>query len=83
MGFIREPEGVDFVVVPTTLTDEDRREISNAIAEYRQSHDSSGDVREAQEVIRRYEAGRMRSVAELASAGDARLCGAVAAPTSP
>ena len=51
MGLIREPEGVDFVVVHTDLTDEDRREISKAIAVYRQTHDSRADVREALEIF--------------------------------
>ena len=35
MGLIREPEGVDFVVEPATLTEEDRKFISAVIAYYK------------------------------------------------
>jgi len=31
MGFIREPEGIDFVINSGTLTDSDRQEISEYI----------------------------------------------------
>jgi hypothetical protein len=35
MGYIKEPKGVDFVVEPHVLTEEDRRIISDAIAHYK------------------------------------------------
>ena len=35
MGYIKEPKGVDFVVEPHVLTEEDRRIISEAIAHYK------------------------------------------------
>jgi len=35
MGYIREPKGVDFVVEPHIVTDEDRKIMSKIIAEYR------------------------------------------------
>ena len=35
MGYIKEPPGVDFVVDPKPLTDEDRRIISEVIAHYK------------------------------------------------
>ena len=35
MGHIKEPEGVDFIVDPTPLTNEDRKRISEVIAHYK------------------------------------------------
>ncbi|MEP7279063.1 MAG: hypothetical protein ABI813_10505 [Bacteroidota bacterium] len=35
MGHIKEPEGVDFVVDPTPLTEEDKKRISEVIAYYK------------------------------------------------
>jgi hypothetical protein len=35
MGYIKEPKGVDFVVEPHVVTEEDRRVISDAIAQYK------------------------------------------------
>ena len=35
MGYIKEPEGVDFVVAPTPLTTADRKKISEIIAYYK------------------------------------------------
>ena len=35
MGYIKEPKGVDFVVEPHVVTIEDRRIISEAIAQYK------------------------------------------------
>lgn len=35
MGYIKEPEGVDFVVDPTPLTAKDRNRISEIIAFYK------------------------------------------------
>jgi len=33
MGYVKEPKGVDFVINSGVLSDEDRKEISKAIAE--------------------------------------------------
>ena len=35
MGYIKEPKGVDFVVEPHVLTDEDQQIMSRIIAEYK------------------------------------------------
>ncbi|MEI8202792.1 MAG: hypothetical protein WCH34_07250 [Bacteroidota bacterium] len=35
MGYVKEPEGVDFVVDPTPLSEEDRKQISEIIAYYK------------------------------------------------
>jgi hypothetical protein len=35
MGYIKEPKGVDFVVEPHVITEEDKRIISEAIAYYK------------------------------------------------
>lgn len=35
MGYIKEPEGIDFVVDPTPLTAGDRKKISEIIAHYK------------------------------------------------
>jgi hypothetical protein len=35
MGYIKEPKGVDFVVEPHVVTNEDRKVISDAIAYYK------------------------------------------------
>jgi hypothetical protein len=35
MGYIKEPKGVDFVVEPHVVTEEDKRIISEAIAHYK------------------------------------------------
>jgi hypothetical protein len=35
MGYIKEPEGVNFIVDPTLLTTEDRKLISEVIAYYK------------------------------------------------
>jgi hypothetical protein len=37
MGYIREPKGVDFLVAPTILTEDDTRAIKAAIACYKQA----------------------------------------------
>jgi hypothetical protein len=37
MGYIIEPEGIDFTVVNRPLTEADRLLISNAIAEYKRT----------------------------------------------
>ena len=35
MGLIREPKGVDFIVGPSVLTEEDKKMISGIIAHYK------------------------------------------------
>jgi hypothetical protein len=35
MGYIKEPKGVDFIVEPHTLTDEDQKIMSKIIADYK------------------------------------------------
>ena len=35
MGYIKEPKGVDFVVEPHVVTEEDKKIISEAIAHYK------------------------------------------------
>ena len=35
MGYIKEPEGVNFIVDPTPLTAKDRKKISDIIAYYK------------------------------------------------
>ena len=35
MGYIREPKGVDFMVEPHVLTDEDQKIMSKIIADYK------------------------------------------------
>lgn len=37
MGLIKEPEGVDLVVVPSILTEQDRQMISKIIADYKRT----------------------------------------------
>jgi hypothetical protein len=38
MGYIKEPEGVDFIIQSKPLTDKDREQISKFIEEYRRKH---------------------------------------------
>jgi hypothetical protein len=37
MGYIKEPEGIDLVVGPSILTEQDKLMISNVIANYKQT----------------------------------------------
>jgi hypothetical protein len=37
MGYIKEPEGVDLIVAPSTFTVQDRQMISNIIANYKKA----------------------------------------------
>ncbi len=37
MGLVREPKGVDFIVGPSVLTKEDRKVISDIIANYKKT----------------------------------------------
>ncbi len=64
MGIIREPDGVEFTVIPVKLTARDRREISEYIAEHRRQHDDSEIVREAKDILRRYEQREQLKVRE-------------------
>ena len=38
MGLIKEPMGVDLVVAPSTLTEKDRKMISEVIANYKRTN---------------------------------------------
>jgi hypothetical protein len=44
MGHIKEPEGIDFVVEPSTFTQEERLKISKIIAEYKQQGTGTGKL---------------------------------------
>jgi hypothetical protein len=37
MGYIKEPEGIDLIVAPSTFTAQDRKMISNIIANYKKT----------------------------------------------
>lgn len=37
MGYIKEPEGIDLNLSPMPLTDEDKKQISEIIAEYKKT----------------------------------------------
>ncbi|MEP7171139.1 MAG: hypothetical protein ABI855_17355 [Bacteroidota bacterium] len=37
MGYIKEPKGVDLIVAPSVLNEEDRKMISQIIAEYKRT----------------------------------------------
>jgi len=37
MGYIKEPKGVDLVIGPSVLTEQDRKMISEIIANYKQT----------------------------------------------
>ena len=38
MGYIKEPEGIDFIIKSEPLTDEDRAQISQFIREYKRAN---------------------------------------------
>ncbi len=38
MGYIKEPEGVDFIIKSEPLTDEDRSQISQFIQDYKRKY---------------------------------------------
>ena len=38
MGYIKEPKGVDFIIQSKPLTDEDRKQISKFIQDYKIKH---------------------------------------------
>lgn len=45
MGYIKEPKGVDFVIESKPLTDKDRKEISQFIADYKSKNKRSQKVK--------------------------------------
>jgi hypothetical protein len=47
MGYIKEPEGVDFIIKSEPLTDKERQEISKFIAEYKAKHAKAKPVRKS------------------------------------
>ncbi len=51
MGHIKEPAGVDFVVDPTPLTVEDRKQISKIIAYYKATGKKMPSQKKEQEKI--------------------------------
>lgn len=53
MAYVREPEGVDFIVAPTVLTASDRAEISAFIANYKKSEATISVLAEPEENIKR------------------------------
>ena len=44
MGYIKEPEGVDFIIQSKPLTDKERKEISKFIQDYKAKHASKKSV---------------------------------------
>lgn len=53
MGYIKEPKGIDFIVGPTTLTENDTNMIKEAIVAYkrRRKVTSVKDVKDAKVMI--------------------------------
>ena len=45
MGYIKEPEGVDFIIQSKPLTDKERKEISKFIQEYKAKNADKKAVR--------------------------------------
>ena len=45
MGYIKEPEGVDFIIQSKPLTDKERKEISKFIQEYKAKNTDKKSVR--------------------------------------
>ena len=45
MGFITEPKGIDFIIQSEPLTDEERKEISKYIANYKKRNKKSASVK--------------------------------------
>ncbi|MCL2327821.1 MAG: hypothetical protein FWC39_04835 [Bacteroidetes bacterium] len=72
MGIIREPEGVDFVVEPHVLTDEDRRIVAEHIRAHKakQTQEEKNYYRAFSDVVRAMsrlrDAERKWQVAEMA-----------------
>ena len=44
MGHIKEPKGVDFIIQSKPLTDEERKEISKFIQDYKAKHSGKKSV---------------------------------------
>lgn len=44
MGYIKEPEGIDFIIQSKPLTDKERKEISEFIQRYKATHASKKSV---------------------------------------
>jgi hypothetical protein len=44
MGYIKEPEGVDFIIQSKPLTDKERKEISKFIQDYKANNGSKKSV---------------------------------------
>lgn len=42
MGYIKEPEGVDFIIKSKPLTDKEKEQISKFIQEYKRKHRAKG-----------------------------------------
>ena len=61
MGFIREPEGVDFTVIPWEMTDEERKQVSAYIAKRK--------LEVAKILKRREAAAAKRAAAKIAKQG--------------
>lgn len=47
MGYIKEPEGVDFMIQSKPLTDKERKEISKFIQDYKAEHSKKSPVTKA------------------------------------
>ncbi len=47
MGYIKEPEGVDFIIQSKPLTDKERKEISKFIQEYKAKNTAKKTVGKA------------------------------------
>ena len=61
MGYIKEPKGIDFVVVPQTKPNpEADRQVSEFIAKYKLKNKASMErtAAKAKEIIRKYQASR-------------------------
>jgi len=48
MGYIKEPEGVDFIIKSKPLTDKDRAAISEFIRDYKEKHKAKRTKRQKQ-----------------------------------
>ena len=53
MGFIREPDGIDFIIAPATYTDADRAEVSAFFLKYKASKTKKG-IEEFPRMKKRY-----------------------------
>ncbi|MEO6134489.1 MAG: hypothetical protein ABIP35_05015 [Ginsengibacter sp.] len=47
MGYIKEPEGVDFIIQSKPLTDKERKEISKFIQEYKAKNADKKSLRKS------------------------------------